>query len=230
MDEWGWNSEKKVRMFLEDLKTGNKDPMIEIGPNPWPKCGPKIGPNKGPKCMIITILNYSSYQGCIDGLGPKIGPNKRPNKGPKIGPKMSENANGSPGLCGPNQSINQSINQQEQRTIQPSADATALGVSENSQVYNLYIEKRRSALDKPDWEPTASQAIQMRANIRKLLVTYSVDALLGMVDRYMADQSLASKKWPWTFFVADPIRWADGNPKAGNYVAQTLAKLQSEGL
>lgn len=204
-----------------------------------PKWGPKsksiLSLKTSPKVMLVTILNYNEYQPSHALQSPKARPKNSPKQksevGSKVSPKLPPILNDDRNLTGGNECSNECTKEQEQIQTQPVADAPGLGVSENSQVYNLYIEKRRSALDKPDWKPTEAQAKQMRANINHILKTYPVQALTEMVERYMADQSLAKQKWPWTFFVADPIRWVEGKTKgATNYVDRALAKLQSEGL
>lgn len=83
--------------------------------------------------------------------------------------------------------------------------------TDNSRIYNTFINMRRKAINTSAWKPTDTQAVAMRANIKRLLEKYSADDMLRGLKNYFADQSLAKRAWSWKIFMDDPICWIRGS-------------------
>jgi hypothetical protein len=90
----------------------------------------------------------------------------------------------------------------------PDSDESA---SLNSQVYNFFIEQKRTAHNRPEWLPTATQAKQLRANIKILLEKqgFKAEDLLSWLKNFFLDEKIKDAGWPWKFFMTDPIRWKE---------------------
>lgn len=82
-------------------------------------------------------------------------------------------------------------------------------VSPNSRVYNFFIEQKRSAHNRPEWLPTATQAKQLRANIKVLIEKqgFKSEDLIAFLKNFFSDEKIKEAGWPWKFFMTDPVRW-----------------------
>lgn len=139
----------------------------------------KSGTTKCASLSRFTIVKYDHYQHC-DGTTPRTTPRTTLSSSSKRKKKKEKN---SPSNEGPR--------------------------SANSQVYDFFVRNRRIKLEIEDWEPTKQQAIIMRANIKKLLDKGAEpEEIIGWLTNYFADDRQEKDKWPWTFFMSDPIRWS----------------------
>ena len=78
--------------------------------------------------------------------------------------------------------------------------------TDNSRIYDRFLELRREAVNLSTWLPSASQAIQMRGNIKKLLENgIPVDVLEECLEAYFQDEWASRKSYPWGFFAKDPL-------------------------
>lgn len=80
--------------------------------------------------------------------------------------------------------------------------------TESSKIYDEYIRRRSEAISKPGWLPSATKAIQMRANIKKMLTNSTVDEILSWLEGFFEDDYAGIKNYPWGLFAADPIAYA----------------------
>ena len=151
--------------------------------------GTIIGTKIGTTPSLITIVNYDKYNPL---------------------PKKAGTIVGTPLVCSPGiypyekQSNKQSKNRR---------DSVESAPSPNSQLYDLYIETRRSTLDRPGWLPSKAQAIQMRANIKKMLENYPLDQLIEWLKNYLHSSWAQDHNQPWGLFAKDPISWQGRSEK-----------------
>ena len=101
-------------------------------------------------------------------------------------------------------------------------------VGDNSQVYDLFIKSRQKKLKKPEWLPTATQAVQMQTNIKGLLKRESLTEILSWVENYFRDDAQYKHKWSWSIFFSDPVRWSSqslaGNGGSNNPTYKPLSE------
>lgn len=179
-----WNmTPKQVRYFLTRC-LNEKDILWDRGNGGRPEncaIGTGKGTGKGTVLGLVTILKYDKYQPeiCDRGTG-------------------SLSANGA--------FLKEEEKKKKEKKKKPDSGES---VSPNSQVYNFYIEEKRRLHNKPEWMPTATQAKQLRANIKVLIEKqgFIVDDLLSWLKNFFSDDKIKEAGWPWKFFMTDPVRW-----------------------
>ena len=85
--------------------------------------------------------------------------------------------------------------------------------TDNSKIYNYFIEQKRLFHKKPEWLPNANQAKMLRSNVKQLLQDYPADEVLSGLKTFLADKGAQKKGLPWKFFMGDPLSWI-GRKKA----------------
>lgn len=187
--EWGMTKDQARHFIGKCVQEG--DIMWEPGrpgklltrPTSFTSSFPTSDPTSPGK---ITLLNYTKYR-AVKKTDPTSDPTSRTTSNPA--------------------SYKECITSNDIQVL-PAPDGAV--ASPNSQVYDFFVESKRKAHDRPEWLPTANQAKILRANIKTLLEQFSADELVEWLRNFFQDPWVIKAGWPWKPFMADPIRWKQG--------------------
>ena len=113
-------------------------------------------------------------------------------------------------------------------TVNTAGDSEKENLTESSRIFNRYVEIKRETHERPEWQPTAAQAIQMRANIKKALENFKVNELAKGLEVYAKDAFAIAKGLPWGMYINDPAVWIDHEKLQARGRRPTKEELEME--
>ena len=86
---------------------------------------------------------------------------------------------------------------------------------ESTRVYNQYIELRRKATKKLNWNQTKDQALMMRSNIKTWFDNgHTADDLIEALEGFFLDTWAGNRGFSWEIFAKDPLKYCSACARA----------------
>jgi hypothetical protein len=81
-------------------------------------------------------------------------------------------------------------------------------VTPNSQVYNFFVEMKRKKHNRLEWLPTTNQAKQLRANIKVVLKSATVEEVVQWLTNFFNDPKAEAGGYKWSWFMSEPLAYS----------------------